>query len=72
MASNLSSDLSNIVDWGKKWLVSFNTSKTKLLSVHHHRQTPNIPPVVMDSAVLTEAPNFGLKIDTKSEIGLLS
>ena len=66
LASNLSSDLSNIVDWGKKWLVAFNSAKTKLLSIHHHKQVPTLPPIMMDNSVLTDAPFFdkllGLKI----------
>ena len=28
LASELESDLQDIVDWGKKWLVDFNTGKT--------------------------------------------
>ena len=28
LASELESDLQEIVDWGKKWLVDFNTGKT--------------------------------------------
>ena len=58
LASNLSNDLNSIVDWGKKWLVAFNKTKTKLLSFHHHRVTPSLPPISMDGSVLAEAPNF--------------
>ena len=37
----LESDLRDIVEWGKKWLVTFNAGKTKLLSVSKcHRATP--------------------------------
>ena len=31
-ASELESDLRDTVDWGKKWLVDFNTGKTQLVS----------------------------------------
>ena len=32
LASELESDLQDTVDWGKKWLVDFNTGKTQLVS----------------------------------------
>ena len=48
LASDLSSDLKQVVKWGKTWLVTFNSSKTKLLSFHHHRGTPSFPSVIMD------------------------
>ena len=32
MASELESDLPGTVDWGKKWLVDFNTGKIQLVS----------------------------------------
>ena len=32
LASELESDLRDTVDWGKKWLVDFNTGKTQLVS----------------------------------------
>ena len=32
MASGLGSDLWNIVNWGRKWLVDFNARKTQLVS----------------------------------------
>ena len=32
LASELGSDLRDIVDWGKKWLVDFNAGKTQLVS----------------------------------------
>ena len=32
MASELESDLRDIADWGKKWLVDFNAGKTQLVS----------------------------------------
>ena len=34
LASDLSSDLKEVVKWGKTWLVTFNSSKTNLLSFH--------------------------------------
>ena len=32
LASELESDLRDMVDWGKKWLVDFNAGKTQLVS----------------------------------------
>ena len=55
LASDLSSDLKKVVKWGKTWLVTFNSSKTKLLSFHHHRGTPSFPSVIMDETTLQEA-----------------
>ena len=66
LASDLSSDLENIQNWGKEWLVTFNASKTKLLSFHHHRNPPDLSSVKMSETTLSEASSFdrllGLKI----------
>ena len=32
LASELESDVQDIVDWGRKWLVDFNAGKTQLVS----------------------------------------
>ena len=56
LAANLTSDLEHVVKWGKSWLVSFNSSKTKLLSFHHHKGSPSFPPVQMAETTLNEAP----------------
>ena len=55
----LESDLQDIVEWGKKWLVTFNAGKTKLLSVSKcHRATPfSIP---MNGKDLPENNSFRL------------
>ena len=55
----LESDLHDIVEWGKKWLVTFNAGKTKLLSVSKcHRATPfSIP---MNGKDLPENNSFRL------------
>ena len=55
LASDLYSDLKEVVKWGKTWLVTFNSSKTKLLSFHHHRGTPSFPSVIMDETILQDA-----------------
>ena len=55
----LESDLQDIVEWGKKWLVTFNAGKTKLLSVSKcHKATPfSIP---MNGKDLPENNSFRL------------
>ena len=55
-ASDLSSDLEQIVQWGKDWFVTFNASKTKLVTFHHKKNDPSFNPVHMDSSFLEEAP----------------
>ena len=41
MAAELKVDLRTVVEWGDKWLVTFNSSKTKLLSIN--RFNPFMP-----------------------------
>ena len=55
LATELNSDLTLIVRWGKQWLVTFNASKTKLLSLHHHRNIPILPSISMDNKQLDES-----------------
>lgn len=42
LATNLFSNLTLTDRWGKDWLVSFNTSKTKLVCFIIIKQTPNL------------------------------
>ena len=56
VASDLSSDLENVVEWGKTWHVSFNPSKTKLVTFHHKRGIVQFNPVQMDQVVLENSP----------------
>ena len=58
MVSGLSADANLIVQWARKWLVSFNTSKTKLLSFHHHHNSPDLPTILMDRTQLKEIDCF--------------
>ena len=66
LCGDLSSDLKCIVSWGKEWLVTFNASKTKLMSFHHRRTFVDSPSVEMNDIVLNETPCLdrflGLKI----------
>ena len=50
-ASELESDLGDTVDWGKKWLVHFNTGKTQLVSFDRSNNNGCID-VKMDGSVL--------------------
>ena len=53
MASELESDLQDTVDWGRKWLVDFNTQKTQLVSCDWSNNT-NAVGVKIDGSVLDE------------------
>ena len=55
LADNISGDLSGVVQWGKRWLVSFNAQKTKLVSFNRRRNAPDLPPVSMDGVDLDES-----------------
>lgn len=59
LASSLESDLRSATDWGKQWLVTFNSSKTKLLSINRYRNPDNIS-ISMSGNTLTESTSFRL------------
>ena len=42
LASELESDLRDTVDWGRKWLVDFNSGKTQLVSFDQSKNTVSI------------------------------
>ena len=56
MASVLESDLSDTVNWGKKWLV-FNTGKTQLVSFDRFNKNGSLD-VKMDGSVVEEKSSF--------------
>ena len=58
-AGELERDLSDIVEWGNRWLVTFNATKTKLLSFNRHRD-PLLVSVKMSSTELHEETSFRL------------
>ena len=67
LASELESDLRDIVDWGKKWLVDFNAGKTQLVSFDWSNNNGSID-VKMDGSVLEEKSSFkmlGLTFSSK-------
>ena len=69
MASELESDLRNIVDWGKKWLVDFNDGKTQLVSFHRSNNT-GATDKKMDGSVREKKKIFKmLRVDILFQIG---
>ena len=71
LASELESDLRDIVDWGRKWLVDFNAGKTQLVSFDRSKNTGAID-VKMDGSILEEKTSFkmlGLTFSSKLDWG---
>ena len=71
MASELESDLQDIADWPRKWLVDFNAGKTQLISFDRSNNTGTID-VKMDGSVLEEKSSFkklGLTFSSKLDWG---
>ena len=59
MAANLQYDLRTVVEWGEKWLVSFNSKKTQLVSFTRQRD-PSWVPVSMNGGDLSESSDLRL------------
>ena len=57
LAYELESDLRDVVDWGKKWLVDFNARETQLDSFDCSKNNGSID-VKMDGSVLEEKSCF--------------
>ena len=53
LASELESDLREMMDWGKKWLVDFNAGKTQLVSFDRSNKNGSID-VKMGGSILEE------------------
>ena len=71
LASELKSGLRDTVDWGKKWLVDFNSGKTQLVSFDRSNNNGSID-VKMGGSVLEEKPSFkmlGLTFSSKLHWG---
>ena len=67
LSSELELDLRDTVDWGRKWLVDFNTGKTQLILFDRSKNTGAID-VKMDRSVLEEKTSFkmlGLTFSSK-------
>ena len=71
LASELESDLRDTVDWGRKWLVDFNATKTQLVLFDWSKNT-GATDVKMDGYVLEEKTSFkmlGLTFSSKLDWG---
>ena len=71
MASELESDLQDIVDWGRNWLVDFNAGKTQLVLFDQSNDFGAID-MKMDGFVLKEDSSFkmvGLTFSSKLDWG---
>ena len=67
LASELESDLRDMVDWGKKWLVDFSTGKTQLVLFDRSNNNGSID-VKMGGSILEEKSSFkmlGLTLSSK-------
>ena len=71
LASEVESDLGDMVDWGKKWLVDFNAGKAQLLSFDQSNNNGSID-VKMGRSILEEKSSFkmlGLTFSSKLDWG---
>ena len=71
LASELESDLRDMVDWGNKLLVDFNAGKTQLVSFDWSNNNGSID-VKMGGSILEEKPSFkmlGLTFSSKLDWG---
>ena len=71
LASKLESDLRDTVDWGKKWLVDFNSWKTELVSFDQSNNNGSID-VKMGGCILEKKSSFkmlGLTFSSKLDWG---
>ena len=71
LASELESDLRDMVDWGKKWLVDFNAGKTQLVLFYWSNNNDSID-VKMGGYILEEKSSFkmlGLTFSSKLDWG---
>ena len=71
MASELESDLRDMVDWGKKWLADFNAGKTQLVLFDWSNNNGSID-VKMGGSILEEKSFFkmlGLTLSSKLDWG---
>ena len=59
LASELESDLRDLVDWGKKWLVDFNAGKTQLVLFDRSNNNGSIY-VKMGGSILEEKSSFNM------------
>ena len=71
LTSELESDLQDMVDWGKKWLVDFNAGKTQLVLFDWSNKNGSID-VKMGGSILEQKSSFkmlGLTLSSKLDWG---
>ena len=71
LAFELESDLRDMVDWGKKWVVDFNAGKTQLVSLDRSNNNGSID-VKMGGSILEEKSSskmLGLTFSSKLDWG---
>ena len=69
-ASILNNDLKLIEQWSKKWLVTFNASKTETVLFTLKQKTINHPPLYLNNEIIKEAENhthLGLTLNCKGK-----
>ena len=59
LAADLEADLRCVTEWGERWLVTFNSTKTKLLSINRRRHL-FLPEIRMNDKPLPESEYFRL------------
>ena len=66
MSSTINSDLQSISEWGTRYLVKFNTSKTQLLTISLSNTPSNYPIIFEDSKIppLNSVNILGLQISS--------
>ena len=69
LAGDLEADLRCVTEWGDRWLVNFNSSKTKLLSINR-RIHPYLPDISINDKPLPESPSFRLLFNTFLEAAI--
>ena len=72
LASELVSDLRDMVDWGKKWLVDFDAGKTQLVSFDRSNNNGSIDVKMGGGSILEEKSSFkmlGLTFSSKLDWG---
>ena len=62
LACELESDLLDIVDWGRKWLVDFHAGKTQLVSFDWFNNTAAINVKMDNASVLEEKSSFKMVV----------
>ncbi len=56
-ANSLNSDLTNISDWSRQWLVNFNPAKTECLLISRKVNPPNHPPLFFNNVKVANVDN---------------